>query len=448
METAMDAAAPPRVKAIGLGLPLIGLLLLAAHFLRAGDPGLCLFLVGLAAAGFSRSAWLRPVLIATLLAAIGVWAFAWADFLRLRLGSGLPWLRLSLIMAGILLVSAGGIAWLSSAGSRAFFSRGAENALAAGLIFILTAVLLGVVREKVRFPILLLDRFLPGWGWFEILAIAGYAVWVGRRMLDPKKAPAVRSRIWGFFSLVFFLQLALGLAGVDKMLMTGALHLPVPAVIIGGPLYRGEGLFMPILYGATLLLVGPAWCSYLCYIGAWDDALSRRPRGRFRPLPAWAAHGRTAALALTVASGLGLRWAGAPVARAAVLALAFGLAGVGVMAVFSRRRGVMVHCTAYCPLGLLSNLLGRLSPWRMRIGSSCNRCGACARICRYGALSEADWLRGRPGASCSLCGDCLKACRGASIAYRFPGLSAETSRSAFLVLVVSLHAVFLGVARM
>jgi polyferredoxin len=266
--------------------------------------------------------------------------------------------------------------------------------------------------------------------------------------MDPSRAPAVRSRIWGVFSLVFFLQLLLGLAGVAQMLMSGSLHLPVPAVIIGGPLYRGEGLFMPILYGATLVLVGPAWCSYLCYIGAWDDRLSRLRKGRFRPLPAWAATGRWAALALTVGAAPGLRWAGVPGVQAAAVAAVFGLTGVAVMLLVSSRRGLMVHCTAFCPLGLVSNLLGKLSPWRMRIDPACTRCGACTRICRYGALAEADFERGRPGLTCTLCGDCLKACRQASIFYRFPGLSPETSRKAFLVLVVSLHAVFLGVARM
>ena len=38
---------------------------------------------------------------------------------------------------------------------------------------------------------------------------------------------------------------------------------------------RGGGLFMAILFSASVLLVGPAWCSWLCYIGAWDDRVAR-----------------------------------------------------------------------------------------------------------------------------------------------------------------------------
>jgi polyferredoxin len=266
-------------------------------------------------------------------------------------------------------------------------------------------------------------------------------------MSDPDRSAALRSRIWGLFSLVFFLQLVLGLAGVRELLMTGALHLPVPAVIIGGPIYRGGGYFMPILFAVTLLLVGPAWCSHLCYIGAWDDLLSRS-RKRAGGLPAWARHGRWFALAALVLTALLLRLLGVSAGTAAALGGAFGVVGVGVMATASRKIGVMAHCTAYCPLGAVSNLLGKISPFRLRLHADCSRCGACARVCRYGALADSDIEAGRPGFSCTLCGDCLGSCRQASIAYHLPGLSAVAARRAFLVLAVSLHAVFLGVARM
>ncbi|HSV94200.1 MAG TPA: 4Fe-4S binding protein, partial [Desulfobacterales bacterium] len=252
-----------------------------------------------------------------------------------------------------------------------------------GGAFLLSAALLGATREAVRFPILLLDRFSPGWGWLEILLLAAYAAWVAGRMADPRRSAAVRVRIWGLFSLVFFLQLLIGLAGVRELLMTGALHLPVPAVIVGGPLFRGGGYFMPILFAATLVLAGPAWCSHLCYIGAWDDALSRRCR-KPGALPAWARHGRWLALAAVALVALLLRLLGASPGVAGVLGGAFGIVGVGVIATASRRLGHMAHCTAYCPIGALANLLGKLAPWRVRIESGCTRCGRCTRACRSG----------------------------------------------------------------
>ena len=229
--------------------------------------------------------------------------------------------------------------------------------------------------------------------------------------------------------------------------MTGRLHLPVPALIAAGPAYRGHGLFMPLLFLAAALLAGPAWCSHLCYLGAWDDRCSRLLRRPPRPLPAWTRGAQPAALALTLGAALILRTVSAPTSVAAVLAVLFGLGGVAVMLAVSTRLGRMVHCTAYCPMGFLAAILGRLSPWRLRIATGCVQCGACSTVCRYGALEPDHLARGRPGPSCTLCGDCLAACPRSLLAYRFPGLSPRTARAAFLVTVLSLHAAFLGMAR-
>lgn len=100
---------------------------------------------------------------------------------------------------------------------------------------------------------------------------------VCRIIARPKRSEA---RVWLMFSGVFFAQLVLGLLGAERFLMTGNLHLPVPAVILAGPLCRGEGFFMLILFLCTVLIVDPAWCGWLCYIGAWDNvaASARRPR--------------------------------------------------------------------------------------------------------------------------------------------------------------------------
>ncbi len=446
--TPAPIVAEPLPRRLGLALPLLSLVLVAAHFLRAGGIGLCLFFVGLAALTGTRQAWLRPVLVAAMLFAAGVWVESWSGFLTMRLALGQPVLRLSVIMAALAGLSGAALVWLLTAGGRAFFIRRGETAGPSAAAALLTVSLLALARAKAPVPVLLADRFLPGMGWLEILGLALYAAWLVHAAADPDRTPLLRGRVWGLFSLVFFLQLAAGLAGLEKMLMTGELHLPVPALIAGGPIYRGGGYFMLILYAATLVLVGPAWCSWLCYIGAWDDRAGRLRGGKIRALPGWARHGRWLTLFLVLGAAFALRGLGAPAVVAAGLAGGFGVLGVGVMAFASRRLGLMAHCTAYCPIGLLSALAGRISPWRIRIGPDCTRCGACTRVCRYGALEEGDFAAGRPGLNCTLCGDCLKPCRQGALAYRFPGLGAAAARRVFLVLVVSLHAVFLGVARM
>ena len=121
--------------------------------------------------------------------------------------------------------------------------------------------------------------------------------------------------------------------------------------------------------------------------------------------------------------------------------------GVGVMVFISRKKGIMTHCVTYCPIGLAANLLGRLSPFRLRIGDSCSECSACAPACRYDALTERDIKKRRPGLTCTLCGDCRASCKEDAIQYRFFKLKPRTARMLFYVLVITFHAVFLGVAR-
>lgn len=318
------------------------------------------------------------------------------------------------------------------------------TAVGAGLV---TLGLLAALQIAVSEPkLLLLERFVPGLGWLEVVLLPLYAAWLARKLSGVRAVRRVRPLVWRLFSLVFFFQLALGLMGFSVFLMTGKLHLPVPALIVAGPVYRGSGFFMLILFGVTLLFVGPAWCSWLCYIGSWDDLAARRQRLPGPPPP-----GRTTArillLGMVVLTALGLRLCGVEQTAAALAGVAFGVLGVGVMVAFSRRRGIMVHCTVWCPIGLVADLAGKLSPFRLRIGAGCDACLNCEKSCRYGALTWKDIQRKKPGLTCTLCGDCLSYCHAGQIHYHFPGLAPAAARSIFLVLTVSFHAVFIAVAR-
>jgi polyferredoxin len=282
----------------------------------------------------------------------------------------------------------------------------------------------------------------------QVLILALWAGFLAEKMSDPATQPAWRLRLWVVFGAAFFAQAGLSLAGLDVFSMagTGELHVPVPAVILAGPLYRGEGLFMPALLAATVLLAGPAWCSHLCYLGAFDQLVASRRR-RPGALPRFARPLRIG-LALAVALvALGLRLLGAPAWLAAASGLGFGLAGVGVMLLVSRRTGTMVHCAVICPIGLVTSLLSKLSPWRLRLGPACTGCGACSAACRTGALEPEDIERRRPGSTCTLCGDCVGACPDSRILYRLGPLSGDRARAVFVALVAALHAIFLALAR-
>ncbi len=439
----------------GLASLLLGLAVFATHALRTGHNGLAAAVVAL----YGLFVWRRdvaPLILgpAALLAGLAL-AQVTGELIGFRLAAGLPHVRLTLIMSAAIALCLGGGLFAFSKPAAAFFKDGSRQsprppeAWFQAAAFWLTTGLLFTAWSKVPFPVLLADRFAPGWGALQIVLMGLYAAWLTGRMLHAQRTGPLRSRYWAFFSLIFFVQLGLGMLWSAKFLMTGALHLPVPALIAAGPVYRGSGFFMPILYLSTLLLVGPGWCSHLCYIGAADDACARLGRNtpkklKLARLLPWC---RAVTLLLTVGGALCLRMLGADWRTAVVLAAAFGILGLVVMTTLSRRTGVMIHCTAYCPIGLAGNILGRISPWRVRLAPGCDGCGRCTRTCRYLALTPEDLRKGRPGLSCTLCGDCVGACPSGRLRFHFPGLSPQNARAAYFTLVVALHAVFLGVAR-
>lgn len=85
--------------------------------------------------------------------------------------------------------------------------------------------------------------------------------------------------------LRFFLQFLLGVTVTSSLLMTGKLHIPVPFMMISGPVYREEGFFMLALFSVSVLMAGSSWCSHLCYFGVWDCLAAASSRRKGHPVP-------------------------------------------------------------------------------------------------------------------------------------------------------------------
>jgi polyferredoxin len=131
-----------------------------------------------------------------------------------------------------------------------------------------------------------------------------------------------------------------------------------------------------------------------------------------------------------------------------LLAIGFGILGLSLILLISRKEGRMVHCTTYCPIGTIVNLGRYVNPFRLTIDqNSCTECMACTTKCKYNALNRADILDGKPGLTCTLCGDCLSSCHAGSLQYRFPGLSNQGARTLYLLISISLHAATMALAR-
>lgn len=315
--------------------------------------------------------------------------------------------------------------------------------LATSLFILFLLVPIQVMVER---PMLLLERFVSGGGWFQIALIALYGAIVAYHMQDASKVTKWRKYTWLAFSVVFFSQLILGMVGYESFLMTGKLHLPVPMMILAGPLYRGHLSVMSILFVSTIVLSGPAWCSHLCYFGA-IDSIASGGKTRRKPIQnKWALKSTT--LFLVVAGALVLRGLKVPAQQATWLALGFGVIGLGIILLVSRKEGRMVHCTAWCPIGTIVNLTRFINPFRLSIDNkSCTSCMVCTTTCKYDALNKEDIAARKPGSTCTLCGDCLSSCHAGSIKYRFPGLSADRARMLYLLITITLHAATMALAR-
>jgi ferredoxin-type protein NapH len=137
-----------------------------------------------------------------------------------------------------------------------------------------------------------------------------------------------------------------------------------------------------------------------------------------------------------------------PALTATLLALGFGVIGLGLILLVSRKEGRMVHCTAYCPIGTIVNLGRFVNPFRLTINqNTCTDCMACTSKCKYDALNRTDIAARKPGLSCTLCGDCLSSCHAGSLQYRFPGLTSRNARMLYLLITISLHAATMALAR-
>ena len=223
------------------------------------------------------------------------------------------------------------------------------------------------------------------------------------------------------------------------------------------------------------LLFGRIYCSVICPLGVFQDAVSwisgKRKKNRFRYSPAlrWLRYGVLTVFVIALVAGWNtfvilLAPYSAYGRMASSLLAPFWQWGNNLMAYFAERaesyafyevdmwmkslstliiaiitlvvlfilawRNGRTYCNTICPVGTILGFISRYSIFKPVIDTSkCNGCGLCARNCKASCINtkahEIDYSR------CVACMDCLGKCKQGAIRYtrRIPKKESATTET-------------------
>jgi NAD-dependent dihydropyrimidine dehydrogenase PreA subunit len=197
----------------------------------------------------------------------------------------------------------------------------------------------------------------------------------------------------------------------------------------------------PLSLGALWLLatlaLGQAWCSWVCFYGGIDDALSRllpRPLLRWRSVPGRLRDFPAALLVFLLLVSLSsmlpvfclwlcpLKMTTAfldPDGATRRLQLALMLcAGLVFLVGLPLLTGKRTFCGLLCPFGAWQAFFGRLNPFRVSVApEACTACGACVDACPTFSLARREGAPPEVLPYCCRCGSCMDACAASGIGY-------------------------------
>ncbi|MHB0875564.1 MAG: 4Fe-4S binding protein [Anaerolineae bacterium] len=300
-----------------------------------------------------------------------------------------------------------------------------------------------------------------------------------RRLVAPPVAVLARRPVRALVQLLAFAGfMTLFVLAVASHASGTLLRVPFmldPLLAIAGSLAARRvlaGAALSLIVLGLTLVVGRAWCGWLCPLGTTLDAVSIRPRrtGPRRGTDGWrwlkhfllvtlvvmAALSSTTlllldpltlstrTLAVAVWPALNVAFGGvqaflyrigflqepllrleetlrgsilpdfAPLYR---LNLAIGGMAIGIVAL--EGLASRFWCRSLCPLGALLALESKLALVKRRVNDRCIQCGRCERVCPTGTVSATHGYASDP-AECIMCLDCSRACPKGAIEFALP----------------------------
>ena len=271
------------------------------------------------------------------------------------------------------------------------------------------------------------------------------------------------------FSIVFTLEHQVNRGSIlltEKQLSTTDVPIcPITIPFVLPPYYlRGELIFpttVKAMFGIVFfwlcfaLLFGRGWCSWLCFFGGMDQTcavLAKKPLIKLGGLGKIGRLFPYAFLLFLILVALGalyplycawlcpLRIAYDPPAvnstREWIMAVIFVSGGLTFLLAGPFLTKKRLYCSMICPLLPVNSIIGKLSPFRVRIDPSrCKQCGICIRECEIFALNPGGLEHGEPAIECSRCGRCMDHCPSGAIDYHLLG-TRDSIRPVFITLAV------------
>ncbi|MEW6182897.1 MAG: 4Fe-4S binding protein [Bacillota bacterium] len=228
-------------------------------------------------------------------------------------------------------------------------------------------------------------------------------------------------------------------------------HLVIPMIIIPAALTRTiifpgsmlEGFAsiasMIVLWTGASLVLGRAWCSWVCFFGGMDEGFSRlcrRPvikridrKWTYLPYAVLLAVVLTSALTLSptycewlcpfkaVTEFVEINSFKVMVQTVIFVSLFVGL--VVVLPALTRRR---IQCGLFCPFAAFQSLTNKINVFDVRIDrDKCNLCKRCINACPTFSLDEQSVRNGRTCLSCTKCGQCVDNCPQQAASFHIKG---------------------------